>query len=75
MQQSLVLGVRRGGIAEEELDENNAVIPSFRITYPRASEISPNRKASRILQDIGGTARLAGAVHLVEIKFSLGYTL
>lgn len=75
MQQSLVLGVRRGGIAEEELDENNAVIPSFRITYPRASEISPNRKASRILQDIGGSARLAGAVHLVEIKFSLGYTL
>lgn len=75
MQQSLALGVRRGGIAEEELDENNNVIPSYRITYPKASEISPNRKASRVLQDIGGAARLAGAVHLVEIKFALSYAL
>lgn len=73
MQKSLQLGVRRGGIAPEELDENDNVIPSYVIKKPRASQISPNNKASRVLNDLGGSARLAGAIHMVNIKFGLGY--
>jgi len=73
MQKSLQLGVRRGGIAPEELDENDKVVPSYTIKKPKASQISPNNKASRVLNDLGGSARLAGAIHVVNIKFSLGY--
>lgn len=73
MQKSLQLGVRRGGIAPEELDENDKVIPSYIIKKPKAAQISPNNKASRVLNDLGGSARLAGAIHVVNIKFSLGY--
>lgn len=73
MQKSLQLGVRRGGIAPEELDENDKIIPSYTIKKPKAAQISPNNKASRVLNDLGGSARLAGAIHVVNIKFSLGY--
>lgn len=73
MQKSLQLGVRRGGIAPEELDENDKVIPSYIIKKPKTAQISPNNKASRVLNDLGGSARLAGAIHVVNIKFSLGY--
>lgn len=75
MRQSLDLGVQRGGIAQPELDSENKVLESYVIKYPRSSDISPNTKAKRILQDVGGVARLAGAIHLVEIKFALAYTL
>lgn len=73
MQKSLQLGVRRGGIAPEELDENDKIIPSYTIKKPKAAQISPNNKASRVLNDLGGSARLAGAIHVANIKFSLGY--
>ena len=73
MQKSLQLGVRRGGIAPEELDENDKIVPSYTIKKPKAAQISPNNKASRVLNDLGGSARLAGAIHVANIKFSLGY--
>ncbi|MDP8078336.1 DUF3383 family protein [Phocoenobacter skyensis] len=75
MKPSLELGIRRGGIAPAELDENGDIIPSYIINKPLAAQISPNRKASRVLQDLTFTARLAGAIHLVEIKGAIGYTL
>lgn len=74
-QKSLDLGVRRGGIAPEEVDDADNIIPSYIIRKPLAANISPNRKASRVLQDLGFTARLAGAIHLVKIKGSLAYEL
>ena len=75
MRKSLDLGVQRGGIAEREVDSDNQVLESYTINYPKSADISPNTKAKRILQDVGGVARLAGAIHLVEIKFALAYTL
>ncbi|QLB23321.1 DUF3383 family protein [Phocoenobacter skyensis] len=75
MQQSLDLGIRRGGIAPDELDEEGKVIPSYIINKPLASSISSNRKASRFLQNMTWIARLAGAIHLTEIKGSLAYEL
>lgn len=73
MRQALDLGVIRGGIAPEELDEDGNKIPSYIIDYPRAANISANRKASRILEDLKFTARLAGAIHVVEIKGAVTY--
>lgn len=71
----LDLNVRRGGLAPEELDENGKVIPSYTISLPLASQVPFNDKANRILRDVKFTARLAGAIHAVEIKGSLSYSL
>lgn len=72
---SLETGRDRGGIAPEEIDSSRQVIPSWVISVPLAANVSPNVKASRVLQDVNFTARLAGAIHAVEIKGSLGYAL
>lgn len=69
----LELGQNRGGIAPTEYDENGNKNYGFTISVPKASSISANVKAQRILQDVKFTARLAGAIHAVEIKGSLTY--
>lgn len=69
----LVLGQKRGGIAPDELDEDNKVILGFKISVPKAASISANVKAQRVLYDVKFTARLAGAIHAMEIKGSLTY--
>ncbi|AHJ65959.1 DUF3383 family protein [Granulibacter bethesdensis] len=75
VQAALDLGVRRGGIAPPELDNNNNPIPSYTISVPLSANISANTKASRVLRDISFRARLAGAVHLVQINGTLSYTI
>lgn len=75
MRGALDLGVQRGGIAPEELDDENRVVPSYTISVPRSANISFNDKANRVLRDLKFTARLAGAIHVVEIKGSLSYSL
>ena len=69
----LALGQRRGGIAPTEYDEDGNKNLGYTIEVPRASSISPNVKASRVLPDVKFTARLAGAIHAVEIKGNLTY--
>jgi len=66
-------GQDRGGIAPTEYDENNNENPGFVLTVPLASEITPTQKATRDLKDIKFTARMAGAIHAVEIKGSFTY--
>ena len=66
-------GQARGGIAPTEYDENNNENPGFVLTVPLASEITPTQKATRDLKDIKFTARMAGAIHAVEIKGSFTY--
>ncbi|TFL14218.1 DUF3383 family protein [Pusillimonas caeni] len=75
MRAPLDLNVRRGGIAPEELDENDRVIPSYTISLPRSSQVPFNDKANRVLNDAKFTARLAGAIHVVNINGSLSYAL
>ncbi|HEX3161161.1 MAG TPA: DUF3383 family protein [Pseudolabrys sp.] len=76
MRKALDLGVSRGGIAPEEHDEpNNRVIPSYLVEYPASVNVPFNDKANRILKDVKFTARLAGAIHVVEIKGNLTYAL
>lgn len=74
LRKSLQEGVTVGGIAPEELDANGETIPSFTITYPRSADIAPNIKATRILS-ISFRARIAGAIHMVEIDGALTYEL
>lgn len=74
LRKSLQEGQNVGGIAPDELDANNNTVPGFVITYPRSVELSPSIKASRTLS-LGFTARLAGAIHVVEITGALAYEL
>ncbi len=71
----LDLNVRRGGIAPEELDEDDRIVPSYTLSLPRSSQVPFNDKANRVLRDVYFTARLAGAIHVTEIKGSLSYAL
>lgn len=76
MRKALDQGVSRGGIAPEEHDEaNNRVIPSYLVEYPESVNVPFNDKANRVLKDVKFTARLAGAIHVVEIKGNLTYSL
>jgi hypothetical protein len=74
LRKSLQEGQNVGGIAPDELDATGSTVPGFVITYPISAELAPSVKASRIL-DLGFTARLAGAIHVVEITGALAYEL
>jgi hypothetical protein len=71
----LDLNVRRGGIAPEELDADGNKIPSYVLNLPLSANVSFNDKANRVLNDVKFTARLSGAIHVVNIKGSLSYSL
>jgi hypothetical protein len=66
-------GVTAGGIAPLEYDSDGNKNPSYVITVPLASDITATVKATRILSDIEFTARVAGAIHVVNITGSLTY--
>lgn len=69
----LVLGQERGGIAPTEYDANGNKNLGYEITVPLAAKISANVKASRKLEGVKFIARLAGAIHCVDIKGALTY--
>ncbi|WP_301860190.1 DUF3383 family protein [uncultured Megasphaera sp.] len=70
---ALTLGQQRGGIAPTEYTEDGQTNLGFTVSVPLASSISANQKASRILNDVKFTARLAGAIHVVNITGNLTY--
>jgi len=71
--EALDFGVTRGGIAPPEVDSDGDFIPSYTVSVPLAANVSSNDKANRILRDVYFTARLAGAIHVVEIQGVLTY--
>ena len=73
VRQALMLGQRRGLIAPDELDSAGKSRPGFTLSVPRSADISPNDKANRVLRDLKFSARLAGAIHVAEIKGNLTY--
>ena len=73
MNKVLALGQKRGGIAPTEYDEDGNENLGYTISVPLASSISANNKAQRVLQDCKFTARLAGAIHAIEIYGNLTY--
>lgn len=66
-------GQDKGGIAPDEVDSDGNTNLGFTVHVPLAADISPNQKASRVLTDVTFTARLAGAIHAVDIKGGLTY--
>lgn len=71
---SLKEGQVRGGIAETEYDEMDQPIPGYKTAMPLASSLTASQRASRTLKDCKFTARIAGAIHMVEITGSLTYS-
>lgn len=72
---SLKSGQDRGGIAEEEFDEDGNSIPGYTTSVPLASSLTASEKASRKLTKCKFKARLAGAIHFAELEGSLTYEL
>ncbi len=70
---SLKDGQKYEGIAPTEYDEDGNPNPGFTTSVPLSSSLSSSQKASRVLTDCSFTARLAGAIHMVEIKGCLTY--
>lgn len=71
---SLKEGQTRGGIAEKEFDDMGEEIPGYKTMVPLASSLTSAQRASRTLKDCKFKARIAGAIHMVEITGSLTYT-
>lgn len=70
---SLKDGQRVGGISPTEYDADSNEIPGFVTSVPLAANITAVQKASRKLIDVNFAARIAGAIHVVEIKGTLTY--
>ena len=66
-------GVASGGIAPVEYDADGNRNESYVITVPKASDITSTVKATRVLSGIEFTARLAGAINVVNINGALTY--
>lgn len=68
MEESLKKGQDIGGIAPTEYDDEDNVIYGYEVTVPAASELTEAERKSRCLTGCHYTARLAGAIHAVEIE-------
>ncbi|MCQ2559158.1 MAG: DUF3383 domain-containing protein [Clostridia bacterium] len=66
-------GQEKGGIAENEYDELDNLLPGYTVTVPLAADLSGTDRASRQLTGCRWQARLAGAIQAVEISGVLGY--
>lgn len=73
MKASLRDGQKYGGICPTEYDADGNANPGFVTSVPLAADITSTKKASRILSDCAWSARLAGAIHVVEISGRLTY--
>lgn len=71
---SLQEGVEAGGIAADELNTAGETVPGYIVTFPNAVDVPQSIKATRVLY-LEFQARIAGAIHMVEISGSLSYEL
>jgi hypothetical protein len=70
---SLKFGRDYGGIAPDQFDDEDNLVPGFTSSVPKAMSLTASQRSSRKLIGCSFTARLAGAIHLVEIYGSLFY--
>lgn len=70
---ALKRGQAMGGIAPTEYDEDGNPVPGYTVTVPRARDLTQAERSSRELKNCKFTARLAGAIHYVEIRGVLEY--
>ena len=71
---SLKEGTRRGGIAEDQYNSDDELIPGFTTSVPLAADLSDTQRMSRTLEDCTFSAILAGAIHVVNVNGSLVYS-
>ena len=55
-----------GGIAPDSFDENDKKIPGYQVFVPLAASLTEEQRKSRKLPGCHFTARLAGAIHIVD---------
>lgn len=65
---TLKKGQQVGGIADTEYDDEGNATPGYTVTVPRALSLTEAERKSRKLTGCKYTARLAGAIHAVEIE-------
>jgi len=70
---SLKAARQRGIVAEDEYDDDGALVPGFTTSVPNSASITATQKASRVLVDCKFSARLAGAIHVIRVDGSLTY--
>lgn len=70
---SLRRGQEVGGISPDEVDGDGNTIPGFTVTAPLRADVTDAEAASRVL-NISFAARLAGAIHVVNVTGSLSYS-
>lgn len=75
MEASLQRGQEAGGIAETTFDADGNESLGYQVFVPEAADVSDEAKASRALTNCKFTAKLTGAIHFVELKGSLAYSL
>lgn len=68
MESTLKDGQDIGGIAPTEYDANDNAIPGYKVIVPKSANLTEEERKSRRLAGCRYTARLAGAIHLVEIE-------
>ena len=73
MKAALKSGRDIGGIAEDEYDEDDNLIPGYTTHVPLAASLTAAQKKSRDLTGCSFTARLAGAIQVVTLEGQLGY--
>ena len=73
MEATLSKGQTVGGIAPTEYDSDDNEIPGYTVTVPLASDLTEAERKSRKLTGCRYTARLAGAIHIVEIHGNLTF--
>ena len=66
MESTLKDGQDIGGIAPDSFDENDKKIPGFEVHVPLAASLTEEQRKSRKLPECRFTARLAGAIHIVD---------
>lgn len=73
MESTLKKGQDIGGIAPSEYDADGNETPGFTVTVPLASDLTEAERKSRKLTGCRWSARLAGAIHAVEIGGNLTF--
>lgn len=64
-------GQSMGGISQTSYDSGENEIPGFTVKVPLASSLTEEQRAYRKLSGCSFTARLSGAVHMVELSGNL----
>ncbi len=70
---SLKAGQSKGGIAQEEYDNDGNVIPAYKTIVPLASSLTATEKSTRRINGLKFKARLAGAIHVADISGTLSH--